>query len=205
MPSKSPRSGDLGRCRSPTTPATTAWTRSPPRILAARAAALCARGTFDGRLHRAHDGASGARARVASSPCSTPRRGPKRRSRASGASRRSRSPKPGGSPRSRRCSFQSSSIATASMTRQLRAARADHGGGNRRGGLPAPAEGDHDAARHAAAAGRRSRVRRWCWSAMATNSRRRRCRGDRRRHRRIAARRRSRIADTSRPWSGRKR
>ena len=40
-------------------------------------------------------------------------------------------------------------------------------------GLCAPAEGDHVAPGFAAAAGRRSAARRWCWSATAMQRRRR--------------------------------
>jgi pimeloyl-ACP methyl ester carboxylesterase len=46
------------------------------------------------------------------------RRGPKRRSRPRGASRRSRSPRPADSPRCRHSSFQYSSIATGKATKR---------------------------------------------------------------------------------------
>ena len=61
--------------------------------------------------------------------------------------------------------------------RGAQSARADHGRGNWCGGLPAPAEGDHDAAGCRGRSWPRSPVRPWCWSATATNSRRHRCRG----------------------------
>ena len=146
-----------------------------------------------------------ARARRKSSRCSTPRRGPKRRSRARGASPRSRSPKAAGSPRSRRCSFHFSSIATGKATKRSGSGRAHHGRGDGSASLPAPAAGDHDAGRCTAAvavdqmpdpgAGRR---RRRAHAAGAV-------RGDRGRHRRIAARRRARLRAPLDAWSGRKR
>ena len=51
--------------------------------------------------------------------------------------------------------------------------RARHERGDRRGRLPAPATGDHDAAGFASRPRARSNVRRWFWSATATRRRRR--------------------------------
>ena len=175
------------------------------RILAHGAAALCARRPFDGRLHRARRSCGrrpSALHKLAlldtSARPETPEQSERRKPQIALAEAGRFAEVPTAAVSGASC------IATAQHDDGAQSASCGDGRGNRRRGLRAPAEGDHDAAGLAAAAGLDRAVRRWCWSAMATNSRRRRCR---RRSPPASTGRgssSSRIAGTSRPWSGRK-
>ena len=159
---------------------------------ARRAAVLCPRGALDGRLSRAHDHAAGARARAEARAAryfgAAGNAGAKRAAQAPDRARRKR-------PIRRNSGAAVSVFRPSQPPRRRSAARAcaPHGRGDRSAGLLAPAAGDHDAARCAAAVGGDqmsdvgARRRRRCADPAGALAR------DRRRDRGIAARHRCRL------------
>ena len=133
--------------------ATTRWRRSPTAFSRRRRRASRSPGSRWAATSRCDHGAAGARARRASSRCSTPRRGRTRRSRPSGAHAQIALAESGRLRRGRRPAV--SAVRAPRPSRRRRRCRridARDGGRDRAGGLRAPAEGDHETPGPAAAA-----------------------------------------------------
>ena len=115
-----------------------------------RAAALCARRALDGRLHRSRDPAPGARAgraaRVARHQRARRYAGTDR----SGASAQIELAQTARLRRDRRSAASALRASRPARRCSARSRACAHGGGHRRRGLRAPADGDHDAAGFAA-------------------------------------------------------